>query len=239
MINNSHNGLIHFPTPIIEPEFIPGIFSNIGSGDVDLYTVPANRAAILSQIITTFNSAGTSTVLFYQIKVGGTYYRIASDTNLATLSLSLVTAGPMVLNAGESISVNTSQAGINASIKLLEMNPITLLKTIRILSLSNGDNVLYTVPTGKSSNVLPTSMSAIDGNTASIQYVNDSGGSRNLTGNGTPNGGSLTQFHAVTIADNTRQAVICPNCLGAGDSITVNTNSGTATQTAWVNVIEI
>ena len=110
-----------------------------------------------------------------------------------------------------------------------------------LLSLASGDNTVYTVPSSTTA-ALVDQTGALSGNTPAI-YVNTSGGSRTINWNMVPSGGSPGSTNQTTassaIGTNGRGSLgfNAPN-LGAGDFVNINTDANTATQIAWVNVME-
>lgn len=243
MLNNSINSVWEQAGGLlVKPQFISGLFSNIASGDVDLYTVPSGRAAIFTNGGGIFNSTAGSITAFSQIKVSGTYYRTGRDVvNSAGNSGNLITL-LSVLNAGESFAINTTALGINLAIGIIEFDPSSPLKTYRVLTLSNGDNTIMTVPSGKMSKMLATNLD--DTANGVINYFNDSGASRNVIGYGVLNGGSIGSGSqrniSLPVSDNQESNYSTGiSTLKAGDFVALNTNSGTATQSAFVSVIEL
>lgn len=240
MIANSVNSAFNLFGLLVKPTFPSGIFGNIGSGDVDLYTVPSGRSALIGNVAG-FNTAGTSTTILLSVKIGGTYYRIqsAAGSVIGTLTGMSNTFIPIVISSGESLAVNTSQAGMNLNVKLVEFDAQSSLKTYRILGLSNGDNTVISVPTGKSIAAFE-SVSFLLLSTGQFHITNSSGGARNYIAKHKPNGGaSFESTVAVAVADGGKSTLQQHASLSSGDELILNTDSGAAGQNAWINVIEI
>jgi hypothetical protein len=221
----------------------PRVFgSNLSTGDNDLYTVPANKRAYVYQIVTSYNASDGNIVFHPQIKVSGTYYRVNTDQTVATLATGTTggvgTIG-MVLNAGESLSVNsTTNNGLNIQFQVIEFDDTSNLYSARILSLSNGSNTLLTVTAGKTAMILGPSITAA---TNGLNIYNDSGGALNYNIYNVPSGGSEGSEYKLynnTSVNQLSAKALTPS-LNAGDFIVVNTSAGTATQTVWFNYFEI
>jgi hypothetical protein len=222
-----------------------------GTGNIDLndavtgstYTVPAGKIAVVGRG-TIFNNNAATATFYVALKVSGTYYQIsitatATSGNAGTLAS---TSAPIVLAAGDVLAVNCDKNAINVWMSLIEADDTSAIKTARILSLSNGDNTLYTCPAGKSAIILgPTGMNALNAQGA-VGITNNSGAGRNYYLNIVTNGGSPATANkmmaATTINNATSTSITLGASFGAGDFLNMNTTSGTATQTAWVTVLE-
>lgn len=245
MGNNSINsfGLISSVGPLIRgAKYVTATVTNIQSGDQDLYTVPAGRKA-LSLIY--FGVGGTSTAGYFEIKISGTYYRIsAASTNLGGTT-NVIPIG-FLLNAGETFAIN-GQAGGNTGCRcwmsFCEMDISSNVYVARNLALSNGDNTLYTVPAGKTACIINGYGNIYGAASMQPSYFNNSGSPVTVTGYIVPNGGSTgsttTYFNATSTADAGSQTIFRPVSLQSGDFLVINTNSGTAGQTGWVNYFEM
>lgn len=151
--------------------FPNAIAGNIGSGDIDIYTCPVGKRAIVN-MITLSNTAGTTTTYFMQLKVSSVYYRISSSATLTAGTSTNLQSYSLILEAGESLSINTSQAGLNVFPTIIEFPNTAKSRTIKNLSIVSGDNTIYTVPSGKTAILL--SATTIRAGTGAIQYVNTS-----------------------------------------------------------------
>lgn len=217
----------------------PRAFINTSSGDNTVYTVPTGKSAYVIAG-RAHNTAGSSRTLYTGIEVSSTVYRMSSNISVGA-GLDQDLQGGFVLNAGEKLIVNSTGTVVNISFQIIEFEKGNL-KTSRVLSLSNGDNTIFTVPAGKTAMIVNPSGTHID-NGASVNVVNDSGGALNYQVYNVPNGGSsgstnlMSQSTAVN--DNTRTDFSFATSLDAGDFIVVNTSGGTTTQTAWVTYYEI
>lgn len=228
--------------------FIPIQGNPAASGTVDWYTCPAGKRAAVLQI--NYCSPSGSASVIPMLKSGGNYYNLNATQTASAIG---VAAGGIVnliiLEAGESISTNQSTSSINVWISIMEFDSDIPFKTAKLLSLSSGNNTLYTCPAGKSAIFMFSSTSPIatqSSLTMVTNYWNNSGGSRSISLHHVPNGGSPGTSNM--LLPTTPQSVTngsfltgqyASNCMNAGDTIVINTDAATATQFAWVNVMEL
>ncbi len=215
--------------------------SNLGSGSTDLYTAPAGKRAIAINIMN-YNT-GTSNTIFPQLKSGGNYYRLQNSVTMATdVNVANSTLLP-VIEPGESYSINCTTTGLNTRMEIIQYDANVPIYSPKLLSLANGDNTVYTVPTGKKA-FLARGVQAVSGQFSAGRYVNDSGGTRLINCFIVDSGGATgtsnkclnnnTSVNAATVATIWGGSVD----ISAGDFLVINTNAATATQIAWVNVTE-
>lgn len=225
---------------VSNPRFFSIFQSNIGSGDIDIYTVPAGkRAAIFSQHA--YNSAASSTTWHTQIKVSGIYYRTSiNSSTVAGLSTASVQAPSIILEPGETFSYNTSQAGLNVWSRVMEFDINTGLKTSKILGPFTGDNTVYTVPMGKSAWMLDRNLSI--NNSVGAFLASAAGASSTIDCRVVPNGGSPGLANSSinnAVSANGVTSLAGPKSLNAGDFVSYNLGTGDPGQMLWVSVMEI
>ncbi len=242
---------LYFGGLMINPIMKRVFGSNLSTGDTDLYTVPTGRRAFIGNL--QFHNPSAGTIGFYmEIKVSGTYYRISSVSSAnAGLSNNNFNAGGIYLEAGESLSINTTTtAGLNASIAVVEMDATSPVKSAKLTGASTGHNTLYTCPAGKSAYVTGqgSGMGMGMGNpnvfAGLLNFVSDGGGTRAVTTYLVPSGGSAgttnQMMASANVSANVRSSALIFNAtLGVGDFVDFNVDTGAATQLAWVNIIEI
>ena len=171
--------------------FKPFAGNSAASGTVDWYTCPVGKRAAVIQI-TACSPAGSTTVT-PQLKSGGVYYNL--NTAYTVSAIGTVAGGIqqlIILEAGESISTVQSTTGINVWGSVLEFDSITSFKTVKLLSLSAGANILYTCPAGKTATFCFSNLSPViasNGTSTGITYWNNSGGTRTVSVYHVPNGG--------------------------------------------------
>jgi hypothetical protein len=216
------------------------VATNLGVGDVDLYTAPAGRRAIIGTQHFWNPTAGTIS-LYLEVKDGSTYRRISDVATAPTLyGANLSYYAWWVLDAGDSLAVHASAAGLSFFGNIVEFDESVGLRTVCV-SLGIGNNTLYTVPSGRSAHVLPisptTSAATSLGN---IGIINDSGAARTITLYYTPNGGSAIQASYGGSVPNGgwKLDFATATTMQAGDSIVVNSDSGAAGQMAYLIVVE-
>jgi len=212
---------------------------SMGAGDTDLYTVPVGRKAYVIDLMTTNGTAGPINE-YPEVKLGGSYYPIfQQNTNNAHTYGSNTGCGIIVLSAGEKASIHTNGAGLSAWFKITEFDDSSPLKRADIKSFSPGDNVLYTVPVGKTVE-FQNGRTSITPLSAQYKYLNFSGAPRTINVYHVPFGGSpstANQTDTATVADTTFRFDLVYSLL-PGDFLDVNVDAGTATQYCWVNYIE-
>jgi hypothetical protein len=228
---------------LVNAKFLRLQFSNISIGDTDLYTVPANRAAVILSYSWYNPSAGTIAA-FAEFKVSGTYYKYNSTASIATLSNSF---SPQVLflNAGEIYAINTATTnGLNGVVEVVEFDPSSNLKLGRKLGLSTGDNTIYTCPGGKTA--IPLGAATAGGlglgGTASTYFQAD-GTTRHIFWNAVPSGGSpgsgnqISASQTVTGGLASLQGIMVS--YGSGDFLSINVDVGNSAQHAGQIVWEM
>lgn len=216
---------------------------NAGSGDVDLFTVPANSRAMA--ILTWYNSAGTTTTFFLEAKISSTYYRVGNTSTTATNVATSTGYAGLILEAAQSFSINTSQAGLNVFGTAYIFPNTGPLKSTLVTSLGNGDNTLYTCPSGKTCRVVLGNAQFFGSANASLSpaVVNASGGTLSYTVNIVSSGGSPGTANKATPATSVNNGVLTPFgsimnwALAAGDFININA-TGASAGVAWVTTYE-
>jgi len=211
---------------------------SMGAGDTDLYTVPVGRKAYVFDLMTSNGTAGAIDQ-YPEVKLAGVYYPIYQKVTDNAHTYGEHACGTVVLVAGEKASIHTSGAGLSAWFKVTEFDDSSPLARAELKSFAAGDNVLYTVPAGKTVEFQPGRLDVLP-QTATFKYTNFSGAPRTLTAYHVPFGSSpstANQTATVTVNDQLfTQNVIFS--LSPGDFIDVNVDAGTATQYCWVNYIE-
>jgi hypothetical protein len=149
------------------------------------------------------------------------------------------------LESGETLAINTSQAGLNFWYSIFEYDATYPIYSPKILNLISGDNTIYTVPSGKTASGLGGNMvtTIVAANRSSFRCINVSGGTAQYTLYFIPNGGVKGVSNQVSAATNVSNnngffPQVIP-CLNGGDFVVLNTSVGTGIQTAWMNVVEI
>lgn len=242
---NDVNNLIYHQEGVFLPsvKFPSAFVGNASSGNVDLYTCPSGKRAMVNYI-TLYNTAGTSTTVFPQIYVSGTYYKISGSGSVSasTTGALMNNNKAIILEGGERISVNTTQAGMNVWANIVEFDNTAAIKTSKILNPSSGTTTVYTCPAGKNAFNIDISFTA-NYSQYKCFYFNNTGSSASTTWYCVPSGGSAGTNNIIgteTVNSGANQirnfgsAILTP-----GDFFAFNTTIGTAGQIAWVNVWEL
>jgi hypothetical protein len=225
--------------------------SNVGTGDVDLYTVPSGKRAMVYGIA--WNSTASSISFYSEIKISGTYYAIVANQTLASTSTApLGVFAQIILEAGQKFSIHTTGTGLNIMGAVYTFDAIaTAPKTVLITSFINGDNTVYACspsPPQTACYGFGRIAALISG--AATQSIlsgyNNTGGSLTYHWNFVPNGGSAGTSNQISQAITAAAGAGTPAAftasgdfaMGNGDKISVAATSTNANQIAWVNVVE-
>jgi hypothetical protein len=219
------------------PSYKSAYLSPTAIGDNDVYTAPAGRRAFVSGFLC---GGGTATV-YGEIKVSGAYYRVTSNFSCTAATIQNTNFVGYVLEPGESISANSSATGAYVRCAIAEYDAATPLYSPKILALAAGDATLYTVPAGKAA--FPTNGSAgTPSSNNSINVWNQSGGTRTYNLYHVNSGGAVSDSFRIS-ASGTTANLVAKSAAGytavAGDFFVVNSDAATATQWAYITVIEL
>lgn len=216
----------------------------MASGDNDLYTVPTGKRLIVFAG-RCYNSTGSSITAIYKVKISATYYVMAANTTCTNGTDGTLTLSAYILNAGESVSINTSAQDLDVTINGILYDATVPMYSVHVTSLSTGDNTIYTVPSGKTAYIVDSVPSTTSPNPfvcGTIRMRNEAGGSRTITGyvvaSGQSSGSGYQVREGVSISDSGFLTLTSCSNMNAGDFVVVNTSSGTGTQRVWLNVIE-
>ena len=215
----------------------------LATGNNDLYTVPAGKRALF-QAVSVLNTSAGNITWYAAVKISGTYYRLTSDATTAAGAQASQQAISYIAEPGETLAIVTAtNNGLNVFPCVSVFDSTIPVYSAKLLALANGDNTLYTVPSGKSAVLANISLVPIATDSANaLFYVNSSGGARTIQWSFVESGQALGTGYLVSVAtsvnDATRSSLAGRPSLGAGDFININTNAATATQIAWVNVME-
>jgi len=214
----------------------------IPAGDTDLYTVPtAKKALVVDGTYTVPTGNPSAVTCFAEYKSSGIYtkYDFISQAQPAGTIGTLALLVPMLLNAGESFSVNCNNAGLSLWPMILEFDAAAGVNIARLNTLNVGDNTLLTLVTAGIQLI-----SNIEGVGAgsplkgTLWYFNNSGISRSIGWNLVPSGGSVGVSNQIAVGLSVNSpAVSVKNFYGGlkvGDFININTDANTAGQVAWV-----
>lgn len=229
--------------PLTGMKYVRAFVPNAGSGNVDVYTAPAGKRAMINAH-GAYNTTGSSISFYPAIKVSGTYYKLRTALGcLANSPNQVATAVCFILEPGETFAINTTGTGLNLHARVVEYdNTVPLYMAKKLSSWSSGDNTIYTVPANTMA-VLVDGVGAVQQNTTSLNYYNSSGGSVTIAWYSVASGQSVGSTYQVgsstSIANDAVSNVVVSHTLSAGDFISLNVNSASNTQVAWVVVAEV
>jgi hypothetical protein len=219
--------------------------TNLSVGDHALYTVPTGKKALAS--VSVHNTAGGATGSPATPKVsfdaGVTYLATNGTTTTSPQNTgnASILNWEYVFNAGDVIGLTTAtNNGVNVFGTVYLFDATSPLKTVKLTSFSDGNNTLYTVPSGKaaftvfgygniiSGNANAPTMNAVTTATVTIKFNIVLSGGSVATTNEIFNASLATSINGPTNAIT----------MAAGDFINVNTSAGASTSLAFVTVLE-
>lgn len=250
---NPVNNLIYSPCGGIAlsgAKFVQAFgFSLAANATTDIYTAPTGKRAIVYPAYGA-NCSATPAGATYQpkIKVSGTYYNIGASTTNAMLQLILASSNPIILEPGESCAVNMAAGSTTANtygFPVLEFDSNIPLKTAKLLTLASGNNTIYTCPANTKAFILDVNLSmGSQTGLGQFYYANNSGGALTRRWNIVNSAGSVGPGTSASLSASISSGGVdiagtnsC--CLNAGDFISLNVSAATATQSAWVNLMEV
>jgi hypothetical protein len=136
-----------------------------------------------------------------------------------------------VLEAGDSIAIETSAVDLNVVLRIFELEATGPLKCARITSWAAGDNDLIVCPEGRIYLVASLTTESITSR-AFLVLSNESGGAVTMVAHKTTVGGATsnaTRLTAdLTVNDNAISSVACQTALEEDERIVVNSSADTA-----------
>lgn len=217
------------------------IATTTGSGDLDVYTCPAGKRAAIQTLYGT-NTNASAAVIYVQLKISSTYYRLTTNSSSISTTTQYAQNVQYTLEGGETLAINSTQSGVNVTTTIIEYDTAgSSVKSAKLINPSNGDNTLYTCPTGKTAFITASQNGLYLTGNNSFNVCTDAT-STSYYFNLVPSGGSVATgnkiFPTTTLAANTRTQINMNVTLTAGDFINYNTATGASGQIAWINVIE-
>jgi len=216
----------------------------LGTGDIDLFTVPASKRFLASAIFGTTTNLSATTA-YTQLKTNGVYYRMSANLSVVTNSTSFLggpSAGFFFFEPGETVAVNITLAGVNITVSGLLFSTNIPAYSPRLLSMTTTNSVLYTCPAGKCAVNLPVNGPNIGTPYLQGNYFNDSGSSRTIVVYAVPSGGVADNSNIILTSlrtDKSTSNIAGPGVLFPGDSIVMRSDAVTAVQWAEYTVVEI
>jgi hypothetical protein len=226
---------------------IPAAYAcGLRAGDTDLYTVPANKKALVIDVSFTNPSSNTENVACdSQVKTGGKYYRFdyVALTAMPGTYGSTSALAPFLLSPGETFAVWCSSAGLSVWPLIVEFDADVPVWDSRLLTLSKGDNTVFSVPEDKTIAFMGMPSTGSGGPLrGKVWYYNSGSESRDVRVHAVPHGRTPSQENAIfdgRVAQRTMVQALLYGGLAAGDGISVSTDTDGAGQIAWVVYAEI
>jgi len=229
--------------------FFTNIFSgNLMTGTNDLFTVPVGYrfSAAPLVVVATTNTAG-STLVKGLLKIGANYYpfpnNIATVTNTPTSGGVFGGNNSYYFEAGEVASISVTRDGANVWMSGILFPDTAPVRTIKLLAVTTGQDLLYTVPASTGAFTVDNSSSIGRSINMSWVYMNASGGARTLewylvTPSAAVNSTTLLKRGPVT-DETTTSGVAVPSYLPSGTSLYIVSDAVTAVQWTYVSVYEV
>ena len=221
----------------------PGLFKNgswkrvrarnVPAGTNTFYTVPAGKKAIIAAYAFV-NPTGAAITIALAHVLGGVTHQIQPAVNVNPNANSGANALFYVLEAGESFAGITNGAGLNLNVRIIEFDASSGFKSPRLLTLSAGDNVLYTCPAGKRAITLTAGATTQGAVLPNAFIYNSSGGTRTYSVHGTDPGTTATSNDtrtgglAILGTNSVNLSQYLPVTVEAGESIVINVDAAGA-----------
>lgn len=206
------------------------------SGDLDLFTCPTGKRAYVYSMYQ-WDTTGSTITHYYEVKSGGSYYRLTTNATTTTLAQNAVVVG-FILEGGESIAINATAGGLIVNGSITVFDSTSNVKTAKVLTTSTGNNTVYTCPSGKTATFISGGLVYNSNAGADLNFVADAGGTRTYRWYVVPSGGSintLTSIHNGTTANaSNRGQVTSFTGMVAGTYLNLNVDTGGGTAFATV-----
>lgn len=213
---------------------------NLSAGNHDLYTVPSGKMALVIDVTSTVPAGNpTSVTGLSEAKISGTYhpfdfFALGQAAGHYGEQRSLA---PFLLRAGEIFAVNTDHSGLTAWPFIVEFDSVANITDTRLLSLSSGNNTLFTMPGGKTVAFVGMPSGLDLPGAGRVWYYNGTLADRTIQANLVPASGSPSLnnaiFNGAVPSGQMVQAVLYGG-LAPGDTININTDSSASGQIAWI-----
>jgi hypothetical protein len=221
---------------------VSGITTSLSTGNVDLYTCPSNKRALILNMRNSGLPAAGSVTIYGAVYISGTYYRIGTNqTNTTSQTSTNLVTSTYILEAGERLAINVAtNTGSSAFWTVIEFDSTAPVFTKKIAGTASGDQTIYTCPASTSAVVITT----VPLQVSVPNIVLSAGGTgTNWKHNAVPSGGSPATANQVaetnTIGTNTISGRNCNVGLTAGDFLNVNITTNDSAQLCWVNILEM
>jgi hypothetical protein len=257
LVGDNGSALTYNGTPILQSLYYGGQYgfgavgfvptnihsSNLPAGTNDIFTVPVGKKFISGGMQCSTTNTTSTTVTEY-LKTNGVYYpygptSAVTTNNQAALGIS---GDNFIFEAGESISISTTQTGINAVHYGFLLSTNINIYSPKLLLFTSLTNTVYTCPVGKVAINMPFPNPISGSESVFASYLNASGASRTNSFWIVPSGGvpdnSNILFKNKIVANNGSSSITC-GILFPGDSIVISSDSTNQIQWVKLTVAEI
>jgi len=154
------------------------IINSSALGSNVMFTVPVGKKA-KPLTMSVFNPTGSPATFYSEWNFGSGFVRWNVDVTVAANGSSATNSSGDILEAGQSVSINTSVATLTASIGYLLFASTELAQTYRVL-MSTTKQTLFTCPAGKVA-VTSDNINGFVSATTNIRFVNTTGNTPTIT----------------------------------------------------------
>lgn len=211
------------------------------TAQTDFYTVPAGKRFCIDLFSNVLTGGACSNGLF--VKIGGSYYTLIKPASgFATGFLTNGnTSANYIAEEGEILAYSSSSTeATNIFVMGRLFDNTSPIKTAKLTSLSSGNNTLYTCPASTIAIISPDEYCQSAQN--AVRIYNTTGSTRTYIINNVPSAGSpatTNQCATATTTTDSQGTFSVGSNLEAGGFISINSDSSTAGQFAYVTVTEI
>lgn len=208
--------------------------------NVDVYTVPAGKVAVVGASNIFNNGLATSANFILKAKIG-TDYRIVGSLNVGANSGNTFQSS-FLFQAGETIAYQSQTSTTMVTLRVFEADRPDGLYVNDTTTFVAGDNVIAVAPVGKRLVIAGAPGVSTLTAASAILYSNETGASRPVYLNVYPTGGSAGTLNRIggtaTVANLAASATGTSVTLNPGDSLSLNTTSNAMGQFARVVALE-
>ena len=222
--------------PLDGMKYISANSGNVGSGDINLYTVPVGKHAFwaYSQYYNTRASGNITATP--KVLVGGTS-RIIDTTSSASPGGAQIVSPRYVGEAGESFILNVDNTGGNIYLSIVEFNTGGSFRSPKVYNFSSGYNLVYTVNPGSSAIVLNINYD-FESTFNGAKYYNGTSATRVVRWVQAKSGQAISSNFFVTqtseVTTLSLQNSIFRTTLSGGDTIHIASDTNSVGQFAWI-----
>jgi len=216
--------------------------TNIPAGHTDAYLVPAGKRLFVRGYQVR-NLTGTAGAASLHIKDSGGTYRRFNQQNTVNGNSHRADINPFIVEAGETLAFYSSTGSMNYYAHGILMDNTSRIKRA-VVELVNGDNTVYTVPSGKRAFLSSLTLGVfVNVTTPHINVINDSGSTISLIPYFIPNGATKASIGAwgsgVAVGNLGSNTAAAPELMNAGDSLVVEASVGASGARCYILYMEL